>query len=667
MKKPPYYAFLPMLNRVLALLPFLLGTLEALPAGMEVLSGDVSVEQSSSTVSLQTGEKTVLSWETFSVGSGEVVHFAQKDPSSCVVNRVSGSASSQILGKVASNGRLFLLNPHGIFIGPEGRIEAASFFASTLDFPDLENPFLFQGDSLASIEHQGSIDCPEGKVLLAARNIVTSGRVRASSVILVAGRTALFQPEGLQRQFFKLTEEFSDASSLYRSSISQSHPSNAMSLHEGEGGEIVLLASRENGLFASGEVILSAPRIVLGGTITTEGGEVTLAGKTLLQDNVKIDTTHGGLAPAGASVTFLESSSTINGAGALSIHAGTQGEVIFGGMVGNNTPLTSIEVTASSISLYGVHAVSSGPMSYQGDIALHAAQSFVQTGSSGGMHFVGNIVGNYPLTFQARSSTICVEGNIDTSGQSKRGARVTANSLGDIHFLGLIDTRGGEALAGRGKAGGCVSLTSREGSITLSQINTSGGCGATQGGNAGSIALRPCANSCSNGKILFTESKGKVAHLIAEGGSGMHPGLGGMIFLGVSGRGKEQKVTTSSFTADAFISCGTFKMESEDTLTSSGSITIHAKTAAILGDLVAPEKIRVFSPEVFKRNLLDATSDSSSSTAGAPSSVLQQRNQGVNDLLVAEAELTDRLSVLYRTFDALKWKILPKNGKRMSE
>jgi large exoprotein involved in heme utilization and adhesion len=40
------------------------------------------------------------------------------------------------LGKIESNGRIYLINPNGIVIGKEGVINTASFFASSMDIPD---------------------------------------------------------------------------------------------------------------------------------------------------------------------------------------------------------------------------------------------------------------------------------------------------------------------------------------------------------------------------------------------------------------------------------------------------------------------------------------------------------------------------------------------------
>ena len=61
---------------------------------------------------------TIINWQGFSIGAGELTRFIQQSPSSAVLNRVVGADISQIYGQLLSNGRVFLINPSGIVIGP---------------------------------------------------------------------------------------------------------------------------------------------------------------------------------------------------------------------------------------------------------------------------------------------------------------------------------------------------------------------------------------------------------------------------------------------------------------------------------------------------------------------------------------------------------------------
>ena len=88
--------------------------------------------------------------QSFSIAREELVHFIQASGSSSVFNQVTGNQGSEILGSLLSNGAVYLINPNGILIGPDAKIETAGFLASTLDLfkGDLENKTLqFTGES----------------------------------------------------------------------------------------------------------------------------------------------------------------------------------------------------------------------------------------------------------------------------------------------------------------------------------------------------------------------------------------------------------------------------------------------------------------------------------------------------------------------------------------
>ena len=68
------------------------------------------------------------------------------------------------------------------------------------------------------------------------------------------------------------------------------------------------------------------------------------------------------MSPAGADINFTTSGTTIDGAGALAIMAGTGGAIQFTGAVGSVTPLTSLDTQAGGgIFISASQSVSSGP------------------------------------------------------------------------------------------------------------------------------------------------------------------------------------------------------------------------------------------------------------------------------------------------------------------
>ena len=90
--------------------------------------------------------------------AGEHTRFLQQSASSAVLNRVVGTDASSILGTLSSNGRVFLVNPHGIVFGAGARIDTAGFIASTLNITDsdfLQGKLKFEGGGMGVLRNEG--------------------------------------------------------------------------------------------------------------------------------------------------------------------------------------------------------------------------------------------------------------------------------------------------------------------------------------------------------------------------------------------------------------------------------------------------------------------------------------------------------------------------------
>ena len=104
------------------------------PQGAQVVHGQASFARpNASTLNITNSPNAVINWQSFSVGVDETTRFLQSSSSSAVLNRVVGGDASAILGRLQSNGRVFLVNPQGIVFGPNAIIDTAALVASTLD------------------------------------------------------------------------------------------------------------------------------------------------------------------------------------------------------------------------------------------------------------------------------------------------------------------------------------------------------------------------------------------------------------------------------------------------------------------------------------------------------------------------------------------------------
>ena len=155
---------------------------------------------SPSVLQIETSEKALINWESFSIGEGEKVHFIQPNMNSLVVNQVTGSDPSHILGTLSATAKLYLINPNGIMIGENAVIDAASFAASThpFDFHKFIDgePAVFKGESEAKITHQGTIKASTGNIIFVARKIENEGKIFApkGTFAIGAGYEVILRP-----------------------------------------------------------------------------------------------------------------------------------------------------------------------------------------------------------------------------------------------------------------------------------------------------------------------------------------------------------------------------------------------------------------------------------------------------------------------------------------
>jgi hypothetical protein len=278
------------------------------------------------------------------------------------------------------------------------------------------------------------------------------------------------------------------------------------------------------------------------------------------------------------------------------------GEAItFGGAVGSSSPLGSLIVTSeTTINVNGNQRVSSraGVMEYNGEVIINSATEFLNQGT-GGISFQvtsGNAIqGNYNLTLMANLSAIDVVGDINLSGSSaSAGGNLTVNSGLSTAFGGQILTQGG-ASAGIGGAGGAVVITSSSGSVSVSNINTSGGIGVVNNGLAGNITLQPVGSYTGgypNGLIILG------GDLIA----GTASTTGGVITLSAARSAFAEVATiTSGSGNDVSISGASCTMGLFEAMTVLGKLDF-ACTTVTLGDLVALDAL-TFETSVATTNL----------------------------------------------------------------
>ncbi|MBX2860057.1 MAG: filamentous hemagglutinin N-terminal domain-containing protein [Vampirovibrio sp.] len=164
----------------------------ALPAGWQVVSGDVHIQEAGSVLNVTSkSNQAIVNYQTFNVGASETVNFFLPNTTSSILNQVLGG-NSLISGALNSNGQVLLVNPAGITLSATAQVNTGGFLASTLPIQNqhyLGNPngsWLFTTDALqpsdqpAAILNNGVIETtPGGFITLISQSVTNGGSLTA--------------------------------------------------------------------------------------------------------------------------------------------------------------------------------------------------------------------------------------------------------------------------------------------------------------------------------------------------------------------------------------------------------------------------------------------------------------------------------------------------------
>lgn len=232
----------------------------------------------------------IINWRGFSIGAGEATRFLQQSAASAVLNRVTGADPSSILGTLSSNGRVFLVNPHGIVFGAGSVIDTAGFVASTLNISDqdfLSGRLRFEGGGHGLLRNEGAIRA-SGDIFLVGPQVQNAGLIRseAGSVLLAAGQSVTITSPDAHGVQFALqapadtalnlgTIEARNAAGLFAGTLRHSGEIRATSVAVDAAGRVVLAAQQD--AILEGNALVSVDNALgRGGRVEITGGRVGL-------------------------------------------------------------------------------------------------------------------------------------------------------------------------------------------------------------------------------------------------------------------------------------------------------------------------------------------------------------------------------------------------------
>lgn len=247
------------------------------PTGGQVVAGQVNISGGAGQLDLnQLSQAAIVNWRDFSIGAGEIVNIHQ-NANAALLNRVVGANPSELLGQLNANGRVYLVNPNGVLVGKEARIDAGSFFATTAQIGDAA--FLAGGDlafsdgSDATIVNLGVIKASDGDAVLVAHRVVNAGEISApqGTAALVAATDFIYTLAGNTR----ISVAAGSASDVGGIGVDNAGLVDAADAQlTAADGNLYALAVNQSGLVRATGVSQKDGRILL----TAEGGNLRVEG-----------------------------------------------------------------------------------------------------------------------------------------------------------------------------------------------------------------------------------------------------------------------------------------------------------------------------------------------------------------------------------------------------
>ena len=313
----------------------------------------------------QTGKAAAIEWGGFSIGQGYSVNITQPSTSAILVNRVVGTAASQIDGKLTANGQVFLINPNGITIGPTGVVTTNGFVASTLDIGagSSGDPYFLTGSTDAGVSVAGTLTGKGASsyIVLAGGtvSVARTARINANNVGLASASSVLLRLPAA-REGFGLQTTNSATASRINISGNINATNGALVL---DAGELADAAVNVDGIITASQTKVSI----------TVGSDERAAG---LRVGNALKSTSAGLAPGQIRFTGKNQA-----ASALSIN-GYDYTLLW----------TKLDLLAVNVYLDGHYALAND-LSYADDAPITNALIGAGEGDSDGLTFTGQFNG----------------------------------------------------------------------------------------------------------------------------------------------------------------------------------------------------------------------------------------------------------------------------------
>ncbi len=399
-----------------------------------------------SELSIATNGRTILNWDSFSIGTGELTRFVMSGADQAVLNRVTGGLHSQIDGRLESNGRVYLINPNGVIVGATGMVQTQSFIASTRYLADEDfmdgGDLTFLGTGSSEVHNLGTIQAADGDVALIGSRVINSGVITAPQgiIALAAGDEVMLAAPGSERLLVRVD-----------------------GVATGQGALV-----NQTGVLSAAQAELQAVGGYMYGLAVNAGGQINATGVANRDGRIYLTTNVGEIDVPGT----LSARNSDGSGGSVHISAGVGfgSAVLVNGTVDAASTSTGggIYIGSSRIELNdGAHLLVSGGTGNAGGVFIGSEESTdylsVAEGASIEANSTAGDAGNVDLT----GAGVYFHGQLQARGAGTQ-ATFNIHSGEGVEYTGLADLRA----YGNDARFGTVNIDSAYANLTIAMTGT---------------------------------------------------------------------------------------------------------------------------------------------------------------------------------------------------
>lgn len=447
----------------------------ALPQSPIIYEGEVRFSNTSEkSLEISATDRSILSWQDFSIASDEAVFFSLPAADASILNRVVEAYPSKLLGRLESNGQIILINPNGIVVGKDAQIDTGSFVAST--FNVLDQPFrekqtlIYTGTTTENIEIKGCIQARTGDLVLIGHAIDQQGTLTSEKEISLISLASRHLTPGAKTLFVRAQHQIQTEENPFAAAFFHPQMDDALSF--------------DRGFLVSGQTDLS-------GSLTAEN--ITLLGDHVkLRDSAHLTSTSGKIVLGGEkNDSFMAQSTTLAPKSlvekAKQVFVWSEQATVFHGAI-HTQEKGFVEVSAKlgmdfkgDVQTYNGHLlidptnVTIGP---GGDINTSAGPVYVYTAANVNIDntLLTGLLATNSITIDTSANNFGQPGTLTVTGAIGQASTAAATpGWSSANFLTLISdsnmTINANILNSNGvTATGPVTLTARNGDITISAV-----------------------------------------------------------------------------------------------------------------------------------------------------------------------------------------------------